>query len=332
MMVDAQHPSARADRPERVPWRAVAAFTAVAIVLAWLVALPLWVTGVNAAAPSAIYSILAAVMMYTPAVATLIVIFTVPRGRRLRFLGMWPLRPAGRVVWFSVAAMFAPSVVIALSIGICALFGWAALDLVHFSGYQATIDAQLAALGGATDLAAASMPPIGVLVLIELLSLPIGVLINALLAFGEEIGWRGWLLPALRPLGTWPALLISGAIWGVWHAPLILLGHNFGLYDGRGVALMVVGCVAWGTLLGWSRLRTGSVWPAVIGHAGLNASAGLIGLVLLAGAEIEPWLVVPLGVSGWIAIALVVVTLTLAGQFGERRQPELAPPRSVVSE
>ena len=77
-------------------------------------------------------------------------------------------------------------------------------------------------------------------------------------------------------------------LWGLWHSPLILLGYNFGLADLRGVALMTAGCIAWGILLGWSRLRTGSVWPAVVGHGALNASAGLIGVVVAAGAPLDP--------------------------------------------
>ncbi|WP_258566553.1 type II CAAX prenyl endopeptidase Rce1 family protein [Leucobacter luti] len=42
---------------------------------------------------------------------------------------------------------------------------------------------------------------------------------NCIFTFGEEIGWRGWLLPALRPLGTWPALILSGAIWACGTRP-----------------------------------------------------------------------------------------------------------------
>ncbi|WP_244302974.1 CPBP family intramembrane glutamic endopeptidase [Leucobacter coleopterorum] len=102
-------------------------------------------------------------------------------------------------------------------------------------------------------------------------------------------------MPALRPLGVWPSLILSGAIWGLWHSPLILLGYNFNLTDLRGVALMTAGCIAWGVLLGWSRLRTGSVWPAVFAHGALNASAGLFMLLAAAGEPLDPALASPLG-------------------------------------
>lgn len=318
----------RADRPQRVPWAPVAVFVAVACGLAWLVALPLWLSGgAEGEGFAALLGLLAPVMMFTPALATVVVVFLMrtPRGERLRFLGIWPLRPAKRVVWFTVAAVFAPVFLVVLSLGVAALLGWVTLDLVNFSGFAETLAASL------PEAAQSMLPPIGTLVIIQLASIPLGALINSFLAFGEEIGWRGWLVPALRPLGTWPALILSGVIWGIWHSPLILLGYNFGLTDWRGVALMTVGCVAWGVLLGWSRLRSGSVWPAVFGHGALNAAAGIVGLFAAAGSEIDPALVLPLGVSGWIAIAATVIVLVLCGQFSDSRQPELEPRKAADS-
>ena len=111
-------------------------------------------------------------------------------------------------------------------------------------------------------------------------------------------------------------------VWGLWHSPLILLGYNFGFIDWRGVALMVVGCVAWGAVLGWSRLRTGSVWPAVFGHGALNAAAGLGMLLAAAGSDMPMWIVGPLGAVVWVLIAVLMVVLVLTGQF--KAQPELA--------
>ena len=142
------------------------------------------------------------------------------------------------------------------------------------------------------------------------------------MAFGEELGWRGFLVPALRPLGTWPALLLSGAIWGVWHAPIILLGYNFGRTDITGVLLMTGGCIAWGILLGWLRLRSASMWPAVFAHGMMNATAALVSLLYAAGTTFDMAFAGPLGVAGWIVCAVVVVVLGLTGQF--RRQPELS--------
>lgn len=298
----------------------VVAFIVLAVASAWLVVLPLWLGG-GLASPFA--GLLMPVMMYTPAVAVLVVMLglrPVPRGQRLRFLGMWPLRPARRVVWMSVIALFGTVAMVLLSTAVAALCGWITLDLVNFSGFAAALSAG--------PVPQTDLPPLGLLVLAQLIAVPVAaVTVNAIAAFGEEIGWRGFLVPALRRYGTWPALLISGAVWGLWHAPVILLGYNFGRADITGVLLMTGGCVAWGVLLGWLRLRSGSVWPAVFAHGALNAAAGLPLILSAAGTPPEPALALSIGASGWIVCALVAVALALTGQF--RRQPALAASRTL---
>jgi membrane protease YdiL (CAAX protease family) len=295
----------------RVPWTAVIVFVAVSFALAWLVALPLWL-GDGLAEPMSVF--LLPVMMFTPAVAALVVTFVmrVPApGQRARFLGLWPLRPAKRVIWLMVAGWLVPPLLVGLGVLLSAALGFVQLDLT-FAAFAAELEKAVPA--------GTPLPPVQIIVFAQLAMIPVGGLFNSLFAFGEELGWRGWLLPALRPLGTWPALILSGVIWGAWHSPIILLGYNFGRTDITGVLFMIGGCVAWGVLLGWLRLRSASVWPAVIAHGSLNAAAGMI--VIFAAAQPDLALAGPLGVAGWIVAALVVVALVLTGQF--RQQPELA--------
>ncbi|WP_282847961.1 CPBP family intramembrane glutamic endopeptidase [Microbacterium oxydans] len=295
----------------RVPWAAVIVFVAVSFALAWLVALPLWL-GEGLAEPMSVF--LLPIMMFTPAIAALVVTFLmrvpVP-GQRARFLGLWPLRPAKRVIWLMVAGWLAPPLLVALGILLSAALGFVQLDLT-FAAFAAELEKAVPA--------GTPLPPVQVIVFAQLALIPVGGLFNSLFAFGEELGWRGWLLPALRPVGTWPALILSGVIWGLWHSPIILLGYNFGRTDITGVLFMVGGCVAWGILLGWLRLRSASVWPAVIAHGSLNAAAGMI--MIFAAAQPDLALAGPLGVASWVVIAAVVVVLVSTGQF--RRQPELA--------
>lgn len=283
--------------------------------LAWLVALPLWL-GDGLASPLA--SLLVQAMMFTPAVATLIVLLIfrpVPRGRRLRFLGIWPLRPAKRVVWLSVIGLLAPPFLVLASVFVAGAFGWIALDLTGFSGFSELL--------AANTPPGTPLPPPGVLILVQAVSIPFAAAtINAVLAFGEELGWRGFLVPALRRYGTWAALLVSGVVWGLWHTPVILLGYNFNRTDVTGVLFMIGGAVVWGILLGWLRLRSASLWPAVFAHGALNASAGMFGWFVLAGTTTDLALSGPLGVAGWIVGVVVILALILTGQV--RRQPELA--------
>lgn len=314
--------------PTRVPWVAVAVFIVVSFGLAWLVALPLWLKDSSEPGYAALFSAIAGTMMFTPLLATLVVVFAmkVPRGERMRFLGVWPLRPAKRVVWFIVASLFAPVLLVLACLGVSVAFGWVQLDLVNFSGFQLVIDEQLSGLDPATaELAAAATPALGLLVALQLVMIPFGAIVNSFFAFGEEIGWRGWLLPALRPLGVWPALLLSGVIWGLWHSPVILLGYNFNRTDVFGVLLMTAGCVIWGVFFGWLRLRSGSVWPAVLGHGALNAAAGIVFVLASADSPMNMALVNPLGAPGWIVLGVVALILFATGQF--KREPQLAPRR-----
>ena len=104
--------------------------------------------------------------------------------------------------------------------------------------------------------------------------------LNFVTCFGEEWGWRGYLLPKLKELtGVIPAILISGVIWGLWHLPLTIMGHNYGLYYRGypvcGILAMCCFCVVIGILFSWLFIRTGSVLPSVFAHGALNGFASL---------------------------------------------------------
>lgn len=304
--------------PPRIGLGAIAAYIVLACGLAWLVALPLWL-GDGLREPYALP--LMSVMMYMPAVAVVLVLLVlrpVPKGQRLRFLGLWPLRPVKRVVWLMVIGLLAPPLLVLASTAVAALCGWLTVDLAGFSGFTELLAAKVPA--------GTPLPPAGVLIAAQAASIPVAAAtVNAIAAFGEELGWRGFLVPALRRYGTWASLLISGVVWGLWHAPIILLGYDFGRTDVSGVLLMIGGCVVWGVLLGWLRLRSGSMWPAVFAHGALNASAAMYVWFFAAGTRADPALVLPLGVAGWIIGAAVILVLILTGQF--RRQPVLAADR-----
>jgi uncharacterized protein len=98
---------------------------------------------------------------------------------------------------------------------------------------------------------------------------------NSLFALGEELGWRGYLLPKLLPLGQWKAILISGTIWGIWHVPAIVQGLNYPGYPVLGILMMIVFCILFSVIISWMYLNTKSPWVAALAHGSLNAVAGL---------------------------------------------------------
>lgn len=105
-------------------------------------------------------------------------------------------------------------------------------------------------------------------------------ILNFINCFGEEWGWRGYLLPKmLQRFRVVPALLITGVIWGLWHAPLIVMGHNYGLgykgYPVTGILSMCVFCIVIGIILSYVTIKTGTCIPAVIGHGVLNGFSAI---------------------------------------------------------
>ncbi len=177
----------------------------------------------------------------------------------------------------------------------------------YFDPAMKLFAAQIAAVAANTPLPFS----IQVLALLQFVqALLLSPILNGIFTFGEEFGWRGYLLPKLMPLGGRKAVLISGVIWGIWHWPIIAMGHNYGLdYPGApwlGMLLMVVFCVAAGALLSWVTLRGGSVWPAVIGHAAINGIAA-IGMLFILGQPSPLLGPAPTGIIGMIAfIALAM--------------------------
>ena len=140
-------------------------------------------------------------------------------------------------------------------------------------------------------------------------------LFGALLIFiGEEFGWRAYLLPKLMPLGPRKAVLLVGAIWGMYHWPMILMGFHYGSgYWGApvvGPLLFVLILLSPSVLYSWVTLRTGSVWPACIAHAEHNAFSTLMILFLIGKPDvlIGP---APEGIVGCLGYVLLALPIFL---------------------
>lgn len=166
---------------------------------------------------------------------------------------------------------------------------------------------QLQATGNKSGMSAQT------LAVITLVLVPLSPAVNLVPSLGEEWGWRGLLMPRLLTYGRVTAIAVSGAIWGLWHAPLTLLGYNYTNLGAWAALLFVPFCMLFGGVLSWSRLVTGSVWPAAIGHGALNGSAGLVVLIGAGGQELNLALVGPIGLVGMAMLVVVVALLFRRG-------------------
>jgi membrane protease YdiL (CAAX protease family) len=128
-----------------------------------------------------------------------------------------------------------------------------------------------------------------------------GVTVNAVAGFGEELGWRGFLLKELSHVSFWRASVIIGLIWGIWHAPLILQGHNYPQHPVEGIFMMVIFCLLLSPLFTYVRLKSGSVVAAAILHGSLNATSGLAIMVVKGGSDLTTGVT---GLAGFIVLLI----------------------------
>ena len=142
--------------------------------------------------------------------------------------------------------------------------------------------------------------------------------INMFPALGEEVGWRGYMMPRLKErFGLLNGRLLGGVVWGVWHWPLMLLvGYEYGInYLGAPLLGLVVWCVvcfALNTLLDILYEKTESIWVPAIAHGAFNAIAALPQvLVTPADAYYNVLGPMPIGLIAALPMLAAAVWLTL---------------------
>ena len=268
-------------------------FLIIAFGLAWVFfLLPLVFGPLSSASRQVATTIMWALAMWAPGLGAIIATRWVA-GERLGTLNLRRLGDWRTYLW---AWLLFPALAVVTGLLTWA-FGAGKLD-TQFT----LIKESLAAVPGGAAI------PAWLVVLIQVgVALTFGPLINTIFALGEELGWRGFLLPRLLPLGQWRAIGLSGVIWGIWHAPAILQGHNYPSHPVAGVFMMIVLCVLLGAILSWLYLRTRSPWAPALAHGSLNAIAG-VPLLFLTGVDITIGGTLA-SVIGWIPLALFVAWL-----------------------
>ncbi len=201
---------------------------------------------------------------------------------------------------FYLCAWFLPGL-LSITTGVfTVLFGLAEFD----PQYSMVRDGLASAPGGM------QIDPLLVILAQSAFGILIAPYINSLFALGEELGWRGFLLPKLLPLGQWKAILISGVIWGVWHAPVIAQGHNYPGFPISGMFMMIVLTILLGAILAWLYFETLSPWAPALAHGAFNAAAGLPlfflkpGFNLAFGGTLATF-------PGWLAMGIFIAWLVV---------------------
>ena len=265
--------STRFSTPETLEGRRITVFLAAAFGVSWATALAIFLTGglqdSLELAPGITLAtvLLPTAYMFGPAIGNVAARLATGEGRANLMLRPNP-RNALRTY---AAAWFVPA-------GLVVVGG-----VLYFAVFPGQFDPTMAAfreqVGGSQD-------PWVVAIVQVVVAITIAPLLNTVVTFGEEFGWRAYLLPKLAPLGATRAVVLSGVVWGIWHWPILAMGYNYGFgYPGfpwTGMLAFLPFTVGTGTFLAWLTAREGSVWAASVGHAAINAIAA-ISLLFLVG-------------------------------------------------
>lgn len=266
--------------------------------LSWGIAGMYYLTGGRLTSPSALIMLL--LYMFMPMVSAIIL---------QKFVYKKPLKSPLHIFFkpnrYFLIALIAPFLIAVAGIGVSLLFP----GVSYTSGMEGMID-KYAPILSPSELAKLkdqiATSPIHPFWLALIQGLVAAVTVNAVAAFGEELGWRSYLYNELKKYGFWYTSVFTGIIWGLWHAPIIVQGYNYPDAPVFGVFLMMIFTTLYAPIFTYIRLKSKSVIAASILHGGINASAGLALLVTRGGNSL---LVGALGLSGLIVLGLIDLVL-----------------------
>jgi membrane protease YdiL (CAAX protease family) len=266
-------------------------YIAIAYGLIWGAGLVFYLSGTNVASFAGATQLLASFCMFIPLVATLICQKS-SKEPLLRNVGIsWKVNRW----WF---------------------FGWLIVPLIplltilftHWTiGLSFNVPGETVPLGFMNK-------PVGMVGITLLSGMVAGVTTNALFAFGEEIGWRGYLLKQFEGKNFLTTSIIIGIIWGLWHAPLILLGHNYPQHPQWGVLMMVVMSIPLSFIIQYFRVKSDSVIVAAVMHGTFNALAGMAYIFI----DMNNWndlIDASCGLTGICSLLVVAIAIFLFDRY-----------------
>ena len=209
--------------------------------------------------------------------------------------------------WFLIAGIV-PFIYSLAAMGVNLLFPNITFS-ASYEGFLSILPAEQAELASRQ---LSKFPPIIFFLLQVVNAFVAGYTINAVFALGEELGWRGYLLKALKNKKLLPVSLIIGAVWGLWHFPLILIGHNYPQHPAAGVGMMMIFCILLSPLMIYIVIKSQSVITAAIFHGINNAIGKITVLYIVGGNDLINGLC---GLSGFLTLLLVNIAFFLFDKY-----------------
>ncbi|MEA4974879.1 MAG: CPBP family intramembrane glutamic endopeptidase [Paludibacter sp.] len=139
-----------------------------------------------------------------------------------------------------------------------------------------------------------------------------GITVNAIAGFGEELGWRGFLLKQFKDMNFMKASILIGFIWGIWHAPMILMGHNYPEHPVAGVFMMTILCILLSVIFLYITIKSKSVIAAAVLHGTMNATNGISIMLIEGGNDLTVGMP---GLAGFIALIIAITVLFVYDRY-----------------
>ena len=127
------------------------------------------------------------------------------------------------------------------------------------------------------------------------------------------------MLKETAAAGFWKSAMFIGFIWGIWHAPLILMGHNYPGYEVPGVFMMTLWCILLSPMFTYITIKANNVIAAAILHGSINA-VGMLAIMPLAGST--PLLTGVMGLAGFMVLIVFNLLIFFFGRPEELMQKE----------
>jgi membrane protease YdiL (CAAX protease family) len=212
--------------------------------------------------------------------------------------------------WFFVAWLIIP-VLAFLTFGISLLFP----DVIYspnMSGMFSRFEAMMTPEQAEQMRASVKSLPLHPVWITLMQGLIAGITVNAIAGFGEELGWRGFLLKQFKDMNFIKASILIGFIWGIWHAPMILMGHNYPDHSVAGVFMMTILCILLSIIFLYITIKSKSVIAAAILHGTMNATNGISIMLIEGGNDLTVGMP---GLAGFIALIIAIAVLFVYDRY-----------------